>query len=198
MIGHEGVRRLTEKHLAELLPSFLAEVRAQVPPVDVDHEPPVWPTDPHVMCADEFPERSDKLPSVIVTSAELLGMKAEEGGASPEWTCTYQLDLGALVVSPQSGQLTLASIGRDRVLLALRHICLRRPDVTDKVTIDARQLTEETGPGKQDSASRPLAAGLITVQIVAVETLDETSFPIDTITTDVTAVDAAQTLPTTS
>jgi hypothetical protein len=198
MLGHEGVRRLTEAHLIELLPGFLAEVRAQVPPVDVDNEPAVWPPDPHVMCADEFPDRSDKLPSVIVTSAELLGMKAEEGGACTEWTCTYQLDLGVLVVSPQSGQLTLASIGRDRVLLALRHICLRRPDVTGTVSIDARQLTEETGPGKQDSASRPLAAGLITVRIVAVETLDEISFPISTITTDVTAVDAAQTLPTTS
>ena len=86
MIGHEGVRRLTEAHLIELLPGFLSEVRAQVPPVDVDNEPPVWPPDPHVMCADEFPDRSDKLPSVIVTSAELLGMKAEEGGACTEWT----------------------------------------------------------------------------------------------------------------
>ena len=194
MIGHEGVRRLTEKHLAERLPAALAAIRAAVPPVEVDNEPAVWPPDPHVMCADEFPERSDKLPAVIVTSAQLLDMKAEQGGASPEWVCTYQLDLGALVVSPQSGQLTLASIGRDRILLALRHIAIAEPQVGPNVRLVCREMTEETGPGKQDSASRPMAAGLITLQVEAIESLAETTFDIETITTDVSAVDAAQSL----
>lgn len=194
MLGHEGVRRLTEKHLRDRLPERMTAIRSQFPPVAVDNEPAVWPPDPHVMCADEFPERSDKLPAVIVTSADLLDMKAEEGGASPTWVCTYQLDLGCIVVSPQSGQLTLASIGRDRILLAMRHICISDPQVGPGVRLLCRELTEETGPGKQDSAQRPLAAGLITIQVEAVETLDETGFDLTDFDTTITVVDARQPL----
>lgn len=194
MLGHEGVRRLTEAHLIARVPDALQQVRDTTPPVEVEHEPPVWPPDPHVMVADEFPERSDKLPCVIVTSAELLGMDAEEGGASPEWVCRYQLDLGCLVVSPQAGHLTLASVGRDRILLALRHICIDEPEVAPGVRLVCRELTEETGPGKQDSASRPMAGGLITIQIEAIETLGTTLSDLIDLTTSITAVDARQTL----
>lgn len=182
MLGHEGVRRYTEDHLKMVLPVKLDEIRERTPPVEVEHEPDVWPKNPHVSCADEFPTKSDKLPSVIVTSAQLLSMSAEEAGSATEWDCIYQLDLACCVVSPQAGGVTLASVGRDRILLALREICLQTPQVGPRVRIVAGDATEETGPAKEDAAARPMSVGLITVRIEATETLTEHYTPVEDLT----------------
>lgn len=182
MLGHEGIRRYTEDHLKMVLPVKLDEIRERTPPVEVENCPDVWPPETvHVMCADEFPTKSDKLPSVIVTSAQLLSMAAEEAGSATEWDCIYQLDLACCVVSPQAGGVTLASVGRDRILLALREICLQTPQVGPRVRIVAGDATEETGPAKEDSAARPMSVGLITVRIESTETLAEYYTPIDEI-----------------
>lgn len=183
MLGHEGIRRYTEDHFKAVLPVKLAEIRERTPPVDVANCPAVWPPETvHVMCADEFPDRDDKLPAVIVTSAQLLSMSAHEAGASPEWECIYQLDLACCVVSPQAGGVTLASVGRDRILGALREICIQSPQVGPRVRLAIRDATEETGPGKEDSAARPMSVGLITVHIESTETLDDYYTPVDSIT----------------
>lgn len=195
MLGHEGVRRLTEAHLAALLPAELGRIRAATPPVDVDNEPAVWPPNPSVFCSDTIPNRSDRLPAVMVGSSQMLSLKAEESGIGPVWRGRYQFDINVLVVSPHAGGDTLASIGRDRLVLAVIKLLLRTPDTGHGVVLLTRDLVSETGPAREDEASRPIAAGVITVQADTEEFLDEDSIPIDSITTDVTVVDASQPLP---
>lgn len=194
MIGHEGVRRLIEAHLAALLPAKLDEIRAKVPPVEVEHQPDAWPPNPTVMCSDAIPDRSDRLPAVLIGSSQLLSLRASEGGAAPEWHGRYQLDINIVVVSPQAGGDVLAGVGRDRLALAVREVLIQHPDTGYGVVLLTRDLVEETGPAREDAASRPLAAAVLTVQADTVETLDEHAIPIDELTIDISAVDARQNL----
>ena len=196
MIGHEGVRRLTEAHLASLLPAKLDAIRAKVPLVDVDHEPAVWPPNPTVMCSDAIPDRSDRLPAVLIGSSQLLALKATDGGAAAEWLGRYQFDVNIVVVSPAAGGDVLSGVGRDRLALAVREVLIEHPDTGHGVTLLTRDLTEETGPAREDAAGRPLAAAVITVQAETVETLEEHSIPITEFTTEISAVDARQTFTT--
>lgn len=196
MIGPEGVRRLTEAHLAALLPGELDRIRAATPPVEVHNEPDVWPPNPKVFCSDKIPDRSDKLPAVMVGSCQLLSLKAEESGIGATWYGRYSFDISALVVSPNAGGDTLATIGRDRLVLAVIKLLLRHPDTGHGVTLLTRDLTAETGPAREDETSRPLAAGVITVQADTEEIFDDDSIPIESITTVIDAVDASQSLTT--
>lgn len=195
MLGSEGVRRLTEAHFAALLPGELGRIWAQVPPVPVDSEPAVWPPIPSVFCSDTIPDRSDRLPAVMIGSATLVSLKAEEAGIGQIWRGRYTFDINVLVVSPQAGGDTLASIGRDRLVLAVIKLLLRTPDTGHGVVLLTRDLTAETGPAREDQASRPIAAGVISVQADTEELFDDDTIPIESITTELSAVDAAQPLP---
>lgn len=174
MMGHEGVRRLTEHMLAEQLPARLAVIRSAVPPVPVDNAPPTWPPDPHVFCADVIPDRSDWFPAVMVGSAKLRAMKATEGGsAGIHWTCDYDLDIAVAVVAAQAGGDVLASVGRDRLLLALRETLLVHPKIAPWAWLSMRGVTEETGPISEDMAARPMSGGVVTLTCQTVESVDE-------------------------
>lgn len=194
MIGHEGVRRLTEAHLAAHLPAKLDQIRAQTPPVPVDNAPDVWPPNPKVFCSDVVPTRSDLLPAVMVGSSQLLSLQACEGGAAAEWQGRYQFDVNAVCVSPHAGGDVLAGIGRDRLVLAVREILIEYPDAGGGVRLLCRDLVEDTGPVGQDDASRPKGGGVTTVQADTVETLNGHSWPVTDLTIDTAAAGPRETL----
>lgn len=178
MLGHEGARRLLEQALAVAVPARLAMIRDRVPPVPVAGAPQVWPPDPKVLCADVIPDRSDWLPAVMVGSTKLEGLRAMEGGIGQQWLCTYSGDVAVAVVADNPASETLASVGRDRLLLAVREALLTHSRLADGVAVQLRGLTEDTGPVSEDMAARPMCGGVIPITIQAVEALDEHRWPI--------------------
>lgn len=179
MIGHEGVRRLTEAMLRTELPKRLKVIRAAVPPVPVDNSPADWPPDPHVFCADVIPDRSDWYPAVMVNSAKLTDMSATEAGdAGVAFLCTYEFDVAVAVVAAQAGGEVLASVGRDRILLALRETLILHSEIGKHVWLTVRGLTEETGPIAEDISARPMSAGVISLSAKAIEAVDDHTWPL--------------------
>jgi len=181
------------------VPARLALIRETL---TVDPENPVtWPPDPRsYVLADELPLKEEQYPAVLITSTT-SGVDTPVQAGLGEFIYEYTLNVSCAVVSTRHGGQTQASIGRDRILLAIRESLLLNSQLANDCFAVVRSANEQTGAAIENLQSKPMSLGSITFAVRVIEELQ------DLITTDagqpavisthsetVTAVDAAHNL----
>jgi hypothetical protein len=119
-----------------------------------------------------------------------------------EFIYEYALTVGVAVVAPRHGGEARSSVGRDRIMLAVREALLLNANLADDCFAVVRNLREETGAAVETLQSQPMSLGnvLFTVRVVEELTdplLTDTGDDVTVLTTqvDVDPVDAASPLP---
>lgn len=189
MKGHEYPRQMLKAMLEQRVPERLAVIRANA---TTELE---WPPNPKAyLLADVLPSKEEQYPCVLITSTEASSVTAQQAGLG-EFRYEYQLTLGVAVVAGRHGGEVRASIGRDRILLAVREALRMYARLADDCVVYTRSMPEVTGSPMENMQSAPMALGNISVTVAVDEVLDD---PIAVIaSTDITtsAVDPAAPLP---
>lgn len=196
MKGHEYPRRLLADMLEVQVPIQLDAIR------NATGEEVPWPPDPKsYLLADELPMKEEKYPSVLVTSSSASVNSNIQAGLG-EFIYEYTLTVGCAVVADRHGGETKSSLGRDRILLAIRESLLLNAQLADDCFAVVRALSEETGAAIENLQSKAMSLGNITFAVRVVEELADPILNTDgdpaVITThseSVTAVDATDDLP---
>lgn len=200
MKGHEYPRQLLADMLAVQVPLRLDAIRAAV---TVDPEAPeTWPPDPKAyLLADELPLKEEKYPAVLITSSSASIDRNIQAGLG-EFIYEYALTVGCAVVADRHGGETKSSLGRDRILLAIREALVLNAQLAPDCFAVVRALTEETGAAVETLQGKAMSLGNITFAVRVVEELtdpilDEAGDPaaITTHAETITAVDANANLP---
>lgn len=200
MKGHEYPRQLLADMLAVQVPLRLDAIRAAV---TVDPEAPeTWPPDPKAyLLADELPLKEEKYPAVLITSSSASIDSNIQAGLG-EFIYEYALTVGCAVVADRHGGETKSSLGRDRILLAIREALVLNAQLAPDCFAVVRALTEETGAAVETLQGKAMSLGNITFAVRVVEELtdpilDEAGDPaaITTHAETITAVDANANLP---
>ena len=200
MKGHEYPRALLAAMLTEHVPPRLAVIRA-AHTQDPD-EPESWPPNPRAyLLADQLPMKEEQYPAVLITSTSAAVDTNLQAGLG-EFIYEYAVTVGVAVVSPRHGGETQSSVGRDRIMLAVREALLLNANLAADCFAVVRNLTEETGAAIETLQSQPMSLGNITFAVRVVEeltdpVLTEDGDPAAVATTevDVYAVDATEILP---
>lgn len=200
MRGHEYPRRLLADMLAVEVPIRLASIRANL---TTDPEvPETWPPDPKsYLLADELPMKEEKYPAVLITSTTSSVNTNLQAGLG-EFIYEYSLTVGCAVVAARHGGEEASSLGRDRILLAIREALMLNSSLANDCFAVVRDLSEITGAAVENLQGKAMSLGNITFAVRVVEELtdpitDDEGNPV-TITSHaeiVTAVDATHTLP---
>lgn len=171
MKGHEYPRQLLAEMLEVQVPLRLAKIRAAA---TVDPEvPELWPPDPKsYLLADELPMKEEKYPSVLVTSSSAAVDSNIQSGLG-EFIYEYTLTVGCAVVADRHGGETKSSLGRDRILLAIRESLLLNAQLADDCFAVVRALTEETGAAIENLQSKAMSLGNITFAVRVIEELTD-------------------------
>lgn len=194
MKGHEYARRMLKDMLEQRVPERLDVIRATV-----DEQ---WPPDPRAyLLADSLPMKEEQFPCVLVTSSNGRPNVNLQSGLG-EFIYEYELTVGVALVAPRHGGEEMSSIGRDRVLLAVREALMLNAKLADDCFAVTRGMPEATGAAIESIQSKPMSLGNITLAVRVVEELidpllDAVGNPIAIQTHDQTAlaVDASQPLP---
>lgn len=200
MKGHEYARQLLAAMLATEVPLRLDIIRAAL--TTDPEEPETWPPDPKAyLLADELPLKEEKYPAVLITSSSASVDSNIQAGLG-EFIYEYALTVGCAVVADRHGGETKSSLGRDRILLAIREALLLNAQLADDCFAVVRALTEETGAAVETLQGKAMSLGNITFAVRVVEELtdpllDEDGNPavVTTHAETVTAVDATEDLP---
>lgn len=171
MRGHEYPRRLLAAMLADQVPRRLAVLRAEMDDT--------WPPDPAaVLLSDRLPDDESLYPCILVTSTRMTSMKATSATATVDgFVCTYELTIAVAVRAARHGGDEAASIGRDRVLLAVREALLTAGQLANDCQAVVRGLGEQTGQAGEDMQARPLSLGNLTLSALVYETVTDPSGP---------------------
>lgn len=198
MKGHEYPRQLLATMLAAEVPVRLAKIRDAA----ADGDYPDWPADPRsYLLADQLPIKEEQYPAVLITSSTASvdsNIQAGLGATIYE----YALTVGVAVVASRHGGETWSSVGRDRILLAVREALMLNAGLAEDCFAVVRGLTEQTGAAVETLQGKPMSLGNITFAVRVVEELDDPILtdagdPAVVLTTaeTVTAVDAVSPLP---
>lgn len=194
MKGHEYARRMLKEMLEVQVPNRLDVIRATA-----GEE---WPPNPKsYILADVLPMKEEQYPAVLVTSSSgKVNVNLQSGLG--EFVYEYDLTVGVALVAPRHGGEEMSSVGRDRILLAIREALMLNAGLADDCFAVTRRMPEETGPAIENPQSKPMSLGNISLSIRVVEELsdplrDEAGTPIavETHGETVLAVDASQPLP---
>ena len=186
--------------LQTAVPERLARIRA-VATTDPD-APETWPPNPKsYLLADQLPMKEELYPAVVITSTTASVDSNLQAGLG-EFIYEYALTIGVAVVAPRHGGESASSIGRDRIMLAVREALLLNANLAADCFAVVRGLREETGAAVETMQSQPMSLGnlLFTVRVVEELTdplLTDDGEDVTVLTTqvDVTGVDAASTWP---
>jgi hypothetical protein len=200
MKGHEYPRQLLAGMLQSAVPERLARIRSAAT-TDAD-VPETWPPDPKsYLLADQLPMKEELYPAVVITSTTASVDSNLQAGLG-EFIYEYALTVGVAVVAPRHGGEARSSVGRDRIMLAVREALLLNANLADDCFAVVRNLREETGAAVETLQSQPMSLGnvLFTVRVVEELTdplLTDTGDDVTVLTTqvDVDPVDAASPLP---
>lgn len=200
MKGHEYPRQLLAAMLQTAVPERLARIRAAATS-DPD-APETWPPNPKsYLLADQLPMKEELYPAVVITSTTASVDSNLQAGLG-EFIYEYALTIGVAVVAPRHGGESASSIGRDRIMLAVREALLLNANLAADCFAVVRGLREETGAAVETMQSQPMSLGnlLFTVRVVEELTdplLTDDGEDVTVLTTqvDVTGVDAASTWP---
>lgn len=200
MKGHEYPRQLLADMLATEVPLRLDAIRAALT-VDPE-EPELWPPDPKsYLLADELPMKEEKYPTVLITSTR-AAVDSNIGAGLGETIYEYAVTIGCAVVADRHGGETKSSLGRDRILLAIREALLLNAQLAPDAFAVVRAVTEETGAAVETMQGKAMSLGNITFAVRVIEDLtdpilDPSGDPavITTHAETITAVDATEDLP---
>ena len=200
MKGHEYPRQLLAAMLQRAVPERLARIRAAATTDPL--APNTWPPDPKsYLLADQLPMKEELYPAVVITSTTGSVDSNLQAGLG-EFIYEYALTVGVAVVAPRHGGETVSSVGRDRILLAIREALLLNAHLADDCFAVVRGLREETGAAIETLQSQPMSLGnvLFTVRVVEqltdpLTTEDGSDVVVVTTDVDVVGVDAASALP---
>lgn len=199
MKGHEYARQLLRTMLATEVPLRLDAIRAAH---TVDPEAPeTWPPDPKAyLLADQLPMKEEQYPAVLITSSTAQPDTNLQAGLG-EFIYEYALTVGVAVVAPRHGGEERSSVGRDRILLAVREALMLNASLADDCFAVVRGMTETTGAAVETLQSQPMSLGNLTFAVRVVEVLTdpiltEAGEPAAVLThaETVTAVDASEPL----
>lgn len=169
MKGHEYAREVLKAHLEAWVPARLETIRAAR---DAD-----FPPDPKAyLLSDVLPDDTAGYPCVLVQSTSMPDWQRTTGGApGEEFIVDYDVRIVVAVGYSQIGKSAgeNASIGRDRLLLAIREALLWRSTLAADAVLISAGLTEQTGAAAQDLQARPIAMGQIDTRVRVVETLTD-------------------------
>lgn len=199
MKGHEYPRQLLAEMLADKVPALLEAIRVAA----ADSDYPDWPSDPKsYLLADQLPIKEEQYPAVLITSST-AGVDSNIQAGLGDFIYEYALTVGVAVVASRHGGETYSSVGRDRILLAVREALLLNAQLAPDCFAVVRALTEQTGAAVETLQGKPMSLGNITFAVRVVESLtdpilNDAGDPAVVTTTaeTVTAVDAASNLPT--
>lgn len=155
MKGHEYVKELVRNHIVATMPGRLTVLRngQQTP----------FPRDPqNVMIADQWPTLdSSFFPAILVRSTSMAPFRKDGAGLDAVYTNDYTVEIGVAVEYPDAAKPSMAAVGRDRLLLALREtLYWRRQLAPDAETILDR-ISEQTGIPQATLAGNPLSTGMV-------------------------------------
>ena len=123
MKGHEYARRMLKDMLEQRVPERLDVIRAAV-----DEQ---WPPDPRAyLLADSLPMKEEQFPCVLVTLSNGRPNVNLQSGLG-EFIYEYELTVGVALVAPRHDGEEMSSIGRDRVLLAVREALMPNARLAD-------------------------------------------------------------------
>lgn len=168
MRGHEYARSVVLSRLVEVLPTRLEGIRTAL---EVDT--PLDPPEAAYLLADSLPTDPNLYPCVVVMSTSAPTFKRQSvmaDGDSADYIVHYSISVVVACRVDEAGAEPQASIDRDRLMLAVRESLMTRTDMPEDIDLDISSITEETGASAQDLRGRPLAAGQITLRVVAIET----------------------------
>lgn len=157
-MGHEDVRRAVVAHLKTSVPVMLRQIRSD--------NVPILPR--AYLAQDNMPD-DDRLPAVCVASTDLLELRFTTTNKPGPVRALYSVEVACFVVATTHKADEQASIGRDRLLQAIRHSILA-PRVVG-MTIDRETYRERTDPAVVDTKGRPLAQGVASFNVSADEVL---------------------------
>ena len=194
MKGHEYPRQLVREMLEQQVPARLELLRAVL---ETD-----WPANPRAyLLADQLPLKEEQYPCVLVTSTTAAPDIAIQAGLG-EFIYEYALTIGVAVVSSRHGGETVASVGRDRILLAVREALMLNANLAPDCFLVVRNLSEQTGAAVETMQSKSMSLGNITLAVRVIETLEDpllteagTPAVVATHAETVIAVDAVHPLP---
>lgn len=199
MKGHEYPRALVRAMLAEQVPIRLAKIR----PVDVDPaEWGEWPPDPKAyLLSDELPIKEEQYPAVLISSSTASVDSNLQAGLG-EFIYEYAVTISAVVVANRHGGQEQSSVGRDRILLAIREALHLNAELAPDCYAVVRSAQEETGKAIENPQSKAMSLGNISLVMRVIEELtdpltDNAGDPavITTHTEIVNPVDASMNLP---
>lgn len=194
MKGHEYPRSLIKEMLEAQVPARLDKLRA-----DLDTD---WPGNPKAyLLADSLPMKEEQYPCVLVTATSASVDTNIQAGLG-EFIYEYALTVQVAVIASRHGGEAVASIGRDRILLAVREALMLNAQLAPDCFAVVRAVTEQTGAAVENLQGKPMSLGNITFAVRVVEELDDpiltdagTPAVIDTHAETVTGVDAVHDLP---
>lgn len=167
MKGHEYPRQLIKQMLEARVPQRLAAIRAAAA------VEPEWPPNPKAyLLADTLPAKEEQYPCVLVTSSEASPVSAVQAGLG-DFIYEYQLSVGVAVVAGRHGGEVAASIGRDRILLAVREALRLYARLADDCVVYTKSMPEVTGAPGENMQSAPLSLGNISVTVAVTEALND-------------------------
>lgn len=161
MNGHEVPRRLVVKLLQDNVPEALGRNNN----VGRDN----WPPAPRsVTVADSMPIREEMYPAIIVQSTGSELVHSSQAG-SGEHMFRYAMRVQVLVTSHKAQGAETASVGRDRLLLAVRDVLMSGSLGDPDYAIVSGSFTETTGIAVETLQSKPVAVGSIEFDVNAIE-----------------------------
>lgn len=155
-MAHEELRRALVAHYKATIPGQLQALRRDRIPVD-----------PRAYLASDHMPDDGAVPCVLVGSTSLLGIDFQTGSKAGPILSTYSVNVAVIVLGDAHGRDERASLGRDRLLAALRHATLGVR--IEDVAVDRETYTERTSPVVPDAKGRPLAQGLATFNATVAE-----------------------------
>lgn len=165
MEGHERPRRLVLAMLQATMPRRLEVARRRA------GQP--WPPDPRAyLVSDAMPMREEAFPCVLVQCTGSQLVQSSQAGLG-EFLFQYAMRAQVLVTSGREPGEEAASIGRDRMLLALREAVLLGGLGHEDYGIVRGSLAEEAGIAVETLQGRPVAVGSIEFTVNAIETLTD-------------------------
>lgn len=189
MRGHEYPRQKLKEMLEVRVPQRLAAIRASAT------TEPEWPPNPKAyLLADILPSKEEQFPCILITSTEASSVTAQQAGLG-EFRYEYQLTLGVAVVAGRHGGEVRASIGRDRIMLAVREALRMYARLADDCIVYTRSMPEVTGSPMENMQSAPMALGNISITVAVDEVLDDPIAQIETTDITTSAVDSVAPLP---
>ena len=171
MKGHEYPRELIKAMLTTQVPLRLEALRARL---TTDPEAPVeWPVNPNsYQLADQLPMKEEQFPCVLISSTEATRNAHLQPGLG-ETVFDYTMTVTVAVTSSRHGGDEEASVGRDRIMLAVREALMLNADLADDAYSIVRDIKEQTGAPAENLQSKPLALGNLGFSVRVVEDLTD-------------------------